>query len=184
MELGELVHLDTAREELTDAFLLCAFDSGLLAKWAESFPDPRQEPQVGVEVLLASPLAARFAGLYSMRQSGSVLRSASVWGALGYSGEVLEPEQGLAWRGTADDTLISGDGLRTLLVKLDNHVDLQEPRRWPRPAPRLAVKVRQRASRRAGQGAGDEVEAEARAQRVAATLMDWYHDHVGPWLLA
>jgi hypothetical protein len=54
------------------------------------------------------------------------------------------------------------------------------------PGPRRAwrSKVRQRASRRAGQGAGDEVEAEARAQRVAATLMDWYHDHVGPWLLA
>jgi hypothetical protein len=184
IELGELVHLDTASEELTDEFLLFAIESGLLARWAESFPDPRQEPQVGVEVILASHLAARFAGLYSMRKSGYVLRSASVLGALGYSVEVLEPEQGLSWRGTADDKLISGDVLRKLLVKLENRVDLREPLRLPLPEPSLSVKVRQRASRRAVKGAVDEVEAEARAQRVAAKLMDWYNDHVGPLLLA
>jgi hypothetical protein len=49
--LGELVHLETASEELTDAFLLFALPSGLLAKWAEAFPDPRQEPEMGMEVL-------------------------------------------------------------------------------------------------------------------------------------
>ena len=92
IELGELVHLDTASEELTDEFLLFAIDSGLLSKWAEAFPDPRGEPEIGMEVILASHLAARFAGLYSMRKSGYVLRSASVLGALGYSVEVLEPE--------------------------------------------------------------------------------------------
>jgi hypothetical protein len=88
MELGELVHLDTASEELTDEFLLFAIESGLLTNWATSFPDPRQEPEIGMEVILASHLAARFAGLYSMRKSGYVLRSASVLGALGYSVEV------------------------------------------------------------------------------------------------
>jgi hypothetical protein len=41
-----------------------------------------------MEVLLASQLAARFAGLYSIRKSGYVLRSASVLGALGYSAAV------------------------------------------------------------------------------------------------
>jgi hypothetical protein len=86
--LGELVHLDTASEELTDALLLFAIQSGLLSKWAKAFPDPRQEPEVDMEVLLASHLAARFAGLYSMRKSGYVLRSAAVLGALGYSIEV------------------------------------------------------------------------------------------------
>ena len=65
--------------------------SGLLTSWAESFPDPRQGPEIGMEVIVASYLAARFAGLYSMRKSGYVLRSASVLGALGYSVEVLEP---------------------------------------------------------------------------------------------
>src|SRR2546425_13134344 len=84
IELGDLVHLDTASEELTDEFLLFAIQSGLLSKWAEVFPDPRQEPEIGMEVLLVSQLAARFAGLYSMRKAGYVLRSAAVLGALGY----------------------------------------------------------------------------------------------------
>jgi hypothetical protein len=87
-------------------------------------------------------------------------------------------------RGTSDDKLISGDVLRKLLVKLEHHVDLQAPLRLPPPEPSLAVKVRQRSSRRAVKGAVDEVEAEARAQRVAAKLMDWYNDHLGPSLLA
>jgi selenophosphate synthase len=37
-----------------------------------------------------------------MRKAGYVLRSAAVLGALGYSVEVLEPEQGLSLRGTSD----------------------------------------------------------------------------------
>lgn len=78
IELGDLVHLDTAREELTDEFLLFAIESGFLRSWSASFPDPRSEPEIGMEVILASPLAARFAGLYSMRKSGYVLQSASV----------------------------------------------------------------------------------------------------------
>jgi hypothetical protein len=83
IELGELIHLDTASEELTDEFLLFAIESGLLTNWAASFPDPRHAPEIGMEVILASHLAARFAGLYAMRKSGYVLRSASVLGALG-----------------------------------------------------------------------------------------------------
>lgn len=38
IELGELVHIETASEELTDAFLLFAIQSGLLSKWARRFP--------------------------------------------------------------------------------------------------------------------------------------------------
>src|SRR6266568_5509169 len=183
LELGELVHLETASEELTDAFLLFAIQSGLLSKWAEAFPDPRHEPEIDMEVIVASHLAARFAGLYSMRKAGYVLRSAAVVGALGYSVEVLEPEQGLSWRGTSDDKLLSGDVLRKLLVKLEHHVDLNAPLRLPPSEPSLSVKVRQRASRRAVKGAVDAAEAEARAQRVATKLVDWYNDHVGPSLL-
>ena len=183
LELGELVHLDTASEELTDEFLLFAIQSGLLAKWAEAFPDPREEPEVGMAVILASHLAARFAGLYSMRKSGYVLRSASVLGALGYSVDVLEPEQGVSLRGTSDDKLISGDVLRKLLVKLENQMDLKAPVRLPPVELSQPVKVRQRASRRAVKGAVDQGEVEARAQRTAAQLLDWYNDHVGPSLL-
>src|SRR5678815_2875529 len=172
IELGELVHVDTASEELNDEFVLFAIQSGLLSQWAEAFPDPRHEPEIGMEVIVASPLAARFAGLYSMRKAGYVLRSAAVLGALGYSVEVLAPEQGLSWRGTSDDKLISGDVLRKLLVQLENHVDLNQPLRVPPSEPSLAVK-----------GRVDATEVEARAQRVAATLMAWYNDHVGLSLL-
>jgi hypothetical protein len=146
IELGELVHLETASEELTDEFLLFAIQSGLLTKWADAFPDPRSDPEIRMEVILASHLAARFAGLYSMRKSGYVLRSASVLGALGYSVDVLEPDQGVSLRGTADDKLISGDVLRKLLVKLENHVDLGVPVCLPPIEPSQPVKVRQRAS--------------------------------------
>jgi Transposase DDE domain len=183
IELGELVHLETASEELTDEFLLFAIESGLLTSWAESFPDPRCEPEISMEVIVASHLAARFAGLYSMRKSGYVLRSASVLGALGYSIEVLEPPQGLSLRGTSDDKLISGDVLRKLLVQLENHVDLNAPLRLPPFEPSQPVKVRKRASRRAVKGEVDVAEAEARAQRVATKLMDWYNGTVGPSLL-
>ena len=41
IELGEIVHMDTASEELTDEFLLFAINSGLLKTWADAFPDPR-----------------------------------------------------------------------------------------------------------------------------------------------
>jgi hypothetical protein len=60
IELGELVHRDMASEELTDEFLLFAIQNGLLTPWAEAFLDPRQEPEIGMEVLLTSHLAARF----------------------------------------------------------------------------------------------------------------------------
>ena len=173
LELGELVHLETASEELTDAFLLFAIQSGLLSKWAEVFPDPRQEPEIGMEVILPAHLVGRFAGLYSLRKTGYVLRSARVLGALGYSVEVVEPEHGLSVRGTSDDKLISGDVLRKLLVKLEHHVNLNEPLGLPPFEPSQSVKVRQRASRRAVKGAVDEVEAAARAQRVSMKRVDW-----------
>src|SRR5215468_7362078 len=183
IELGELVHLETASEELTDEFLLFAIKSGLLTQWADAFPDPRSDPEIRMEVILASHLAARFAGLYSMRKAGYVLRSASVLGALGYSIEVLEPEQGLSLRGTSDDKLISVDVLRKLLVTLEHQANLHEPLDLPSCEPSQPVKVRQRASRRAVKGAVDEAEAEARAQWVSTKLVAWYNVHVGPSLL-
>lgn len=72
IELGDIVHMDTASEELTDEFLLFAIKSGLLKEWAAAFPDPRQAAEIGMEVLLAASSAARFAGLYSFRKLGYV----------------------------------------------------------------------------------------------------------------
>src|SRR5215813_9319816 len=124
IELGEIAHIETASEELTDEFLLFAIESGLLQTWANAFPDPRREPEIGMEVILPAHLAARFAGLYSMRKAGYVLRSARVLGALGYSVEVIAPEHGLSVRGTSDDKLFSGDVVRKLLVQMEEQVDL------------------------------------------------------------
>ena len=76
--LGEMAHIETASEELTDEFLLFAIESGLLKSWAGSFPDPRCEPEIAMEVILPAHIAARLAGLYSMRKAGYVLRSARV----------------------------------------------------------------------------------------------------------
>src|SRR3954452_8858939 len=127
LELGEIIHLDTASEELTDEFLLFALESGLLEQWAKAFPDPRICPEIGPEVILAASIAARFAGLYSMRKTGYVLRSARVLGALGYSVAVVEPGEGLSRRGTSDEAALSGDSIRKLLVKMEQSVDLQIP---------------------------------------------------------
>src|SRR5262244_987463 len=159
IELGEIVHMETASEELTDECLLFAIESGLLQTWAETFPDPRSEPEIGMEVILPAHLAARFAGLYSMRKAGYVLRSARVLGALGYSMEVLEPTQGLSSRGTSDDKLFSGDVVRKLLVQMEEQADLSQPALLPPQEPSVAVKVRERASRQAVKQAVNAAEA-------------------------
>src|SRR5499426_485469 len=180
IELGDIAHIETASEELTDEFLLFAIESGLLQTWATAFPDPRREPEIGMEVILPAHLAARFAGLYSMRKAGYVLRSVRVLGALGYSVEVIEPAQGLSLRGTSDDKLFSGDVVRKLLVQMEQQADLsQAARLLPPQEPSMAVKVRERLSRRAVKQAVDEAEAEARAQLVAAQLVAWSNQHVG-----
>ena len=183
IELGELVHMETASEELTDEFLLFALESGLSKQWAEAFPDPRDAPEIGMEVILSAHMAGRFAGLYSLRKTGYVLSSARALGALGYSVEVIEPEHGLSLRGTSDDKLFSGDVVRKLLVKMEQEVDLSQPVLSPAKEPSVAVKVRERASRRAVKQAVDAAEAEARALKVAEQLVGWYNQHVGRSML-
>src|SRR5499425_3582788 len=156
IELGEIAHIETASEELTDEFLLFAIDSGLLKSWAGSFPDPRCEPEIAMEVILPAHIAARFAGLYSMRKAGYVLRSARVLGALGSSVEVIDPAHGLSGRGTSDEKLFSGDVVRKLLVQMEQQADLSQPVLTPPLGLRVAVKVRERASRRAVKQTVDE----------------------------
>ena len=133
IELGEIAHIETASEEFTDEFLLLAIESGLLKSWAGSFPEPRGAPEMAMAVLLPAPIAARFAGLDSRRKAGDVLRSARVGGALGYSGEVVEPGRGLSGRGTLDDNLCSGDVVRNLVVQMEQQADLSQPARRPPP---------------------------------------------------
>jgi hypothetical protein len=132
---------------------------------------------------IASHLAARFAGLYSMRKAGYVLRSARVLGALGYSVEVVAPERGLSVRGPSDDKLFSDDVVRKLLVQMEQQADLSQPAQRLPQEPSVAVKVRERASRRAVKQAIDAAEAKARAYQAAAPLVDWYNQHVGVSML-
>jgi len=179
IELGALVHMETASEEFTDAFLLLAIESGLLKTWAEAFPDPRAEPEIGMEVMLPAPIAGRFAGLYSLRKAGSVLRSARVLGALGDSVEGIAPAHGLSVRGISDGQLFHGDVVRKLLGKMAQPADLSQPACLPSQESRVAVTVRQRASRRAVKQTVHEAEAQARALKVAAPLVAWYNQHVG-----
>ena len=183
IELGAIAHIETASEELTDEFLVFAIESGLLKSWAGSFPDPRCKPEIAMEVILPAHIAARFAGLYSMRKAGYVLRSARVLGALGYSVEVIDPEHGLSVRGTSDDKLFSGDVVRKLLVQMEQQVDLSQPAQRPPQEPSVAAKVRERASRRAVKHAMDAAEAEVRAHKVAEQLVGWYNHHVGVSML-
>jgi hypothetical protein len=143
----------------------------------------RGEPEIGMEVILPAHLAGRLAGLYSLRKTGYVLRSARVLGALGYSVEVTEPAHGLSLRGTSDDKLFSGDVVRKLLVKMEQQVDPSQPGPRLHKEPSVAVKVRERASRRAVKQTVDKGEAEARAQKVAEQLVAWYNQHVGVSML-
>ena len=70
--------METASEACTDAFLLFASESGVSQQGAAAFPDPREEPEMGREERVPAHLAGRFAGRYSWRTTGSVLRSARV----------------------------------------------------------------------------------------------------------
>ena len=126
-----------------------------------------------------TPLESNLCSVFMTRRHCPPHGGAPLWaagrgvGRLGLEWEVLEPAQGVSLRGTSDDKLISGDVLRKLLVKLENHVDLHEPLHVPPCKPNSPVKVRKRASRRAVKGAFDAGEAEARGQRVSAKLMHW-----------
>lgn len=187
LERGDVLHLDTASEEITDEFLLFAIESGLLKQWAESFPDPRAWSEISCEVILATQLAGRFAAVYSQRKSGYVLRSARVLGALGYSLEVLEPEEGISGRGTADESAMSGDVLRKLLGKMERQAKVSQEDRVAATPGGAKVEPRKRASRRAvkrkPEQALDELEAAARAYAAAAQLIEWYNQSVGLSLL-
>jgi hypothetical protein len=102
---------------------------------------------------------------------------------LGYSVEVVAPECGLSVRGTSDDKLCSGDGVRNLLVQMEQHAALSAPVPRPPQEPSVAVKGRERASRRAVKPTVDAAEAEARAHQGAAQLVGWYNQHVGVSML-
>lgn len=183
IERGELLHLDTASEELTDEFLLFAIESGLLKLWADSFPDPRSWAEISMEVILATQMAARFSGLYSQRKSRYVLRSARVLGALGYSLEVLNEGEGISGRGTKDDSLMSQDVLRKLLGLIEKRAEVTDADLEAARVGGALVEVKKRASRRAVKQQLDTQIASARSAACSRKLIAWYNQSVGPALL-
>ena len=96
-----------------------------------------------MEVILPAHIAARFAGLDSMRKAGYVLRSARVLAALGYSVEVVAPERDLSARGTSDDKLLSGDVVRkgVTLSARKRQVDVIIPRKANMLATQEAIQL-------------------------------------------
>jgi DDE family transposase len=184
LERGEVLHLDTASEEITDEFLLFAIQSGLLQHWADTFPDQRAWSEIDSVVILATEIAARFAAIYSQRKSSYVLRSARVLGALGYSIEVIEAGDGISSRGTSKDQLYSEDVLRKLLGKIEKTAALTDQDRGAAQQGGAVVEVRKRQSRRAvKQQSLDEAAAAARSHAAARQVIDWYNESVGPSLL-
>jgi hypothetical protein len=184
LERGEVLHLDTASEELTDEFLLFAINSGLLTQWSSAFPDPRKWSEISTQVILASQIAARFAAIYSQRKASYVLRSARVLGALGYSLEVLDVGDGISTRGTSRDGAYSEDVVRKLLGKIEKEAEVASEDRAAAKQGGAEVKCRARPSRRAvKQKELDELEAAARSHSAARELIIWYNQQVGPSLL-
>ena len=154
IELGDIVHMATASEELTDEFMLFAINSGVLQEWAQGFPDPRKTPKSGWTSSWRRPVAARFAGIYSLRKLGYVLQSARVLGELGYSVEVIEAGKGMSRRGTGDEQVISGDVLRKLLVQMENTSTVSTDALAGEVVDTRVGRVRERGSRRTVKGSG------------------------------
>ena len=134
---------------------------------------------MGLEVIVPAPLAGRLAGLYSVRKTGYVRRSARVLGALGSSVEGLAPEPGWSVRGTSEDTLFRGDVGRQLVVKMEAPAALRQPPPGPAQEPRVVGKGRERVARRAVQQAVEEAEAAARALKGAEPWGRWDNPPVG-----
>jgi hypothetical protein len=115
---GEITAIDVAVERVPDFFLLYAIESGLLDGLTSSFPDPRDQPEIALRVLLAAALAGHFAGLYALSQSPYALHSPTLLSALGVQIVVNEPGEGLSRRGTQQETSFHGDVLRKLLGQM------------------------------------------------------------------
>lgn len=120
--------------------------------WADAFPEPRQEAEIGMEVTLTASLLARFAGLYSFRKLGYVLQSAQVLDALGYRVVITEASQRLSRRGTSDAQVVSGDVLRRLLVQKETQIEVDEADLAAEEVDLPASRLGKRGSRRAAKG--------------------------------
>ena len=115
---GKITFLDVATEEVPDLFLHYAIDSGLLEGLAKSFPDPREQPEIGMDILLAAGIAGHFAGLYALSQLPYALHWPKLLTLLGVQVVVQQPGKGLSRKGTQEDTSFHGDVMRKLLQQI------------------------------------------------------------------
>ena len=113
-----------------------------------------------------------------------MLQSARVSGALGYSVEVTEAGKGMSRR-MGDEQVVSGDVLRNSWCRWE------KLRAQVSPAERAREVVDTRVGVYASGAPGglpkapvDVRDAQARGRRVAAQLLEWYTDGVGPSLVA
>lgn len=115
---GRVEAMDAAGEQVTDEHVLYALRSGLIPACAATFPDPRRLAEVPIEVLLTACVAGAFQGEYGLRGSGCALHSPALLAELGLNVAWLEPGEGLSRRGTEQEAVFHGDGLRKLLGQI------------------------------------------------------------------
>jgi len=125
---GYVDAVDWSTEQVVDAHILCALQSGLLAECARDFPDPRLEPEIPVLVLLTASVAAAFQGEYALCEAGCALHSPALLAQLGMNAAWLCAGQGLSRRGTQEEALFHPDTLRKLLLQIAE-LDRQAGRR-------------------------------------------------------
>jgi hypothetical protein len=115
---GAIDALEGAHDQFTDLHLLYALKSGLLDDCAAGFPDPRQEPEVPLRVLLAASVAGAFQGEYALCQAGCALHSLALLAELGLNAQWLQPGAGISRRGTEAEAVFHSDTLRKLLQQV------------------------------------------------------------------
>jgi hypothetical protein len=115
---GYVDYLEGANDQFTDLHVRAALQSGLLAECAAGFPDPRQEPEIPVRVLLTASVAGAFQAEYALSQAGCALHSAALLAELGLNVAWLRPGAGLSRRGTQQKAVFHPDTLRKLLGQL------------------------------------------------------------------
>ena len=134
--------------------MLCALKAGLLDQWAKDFPDPRQEQEISIKVILTGGLAAAFHGFFSQSGIPFALRSQTLLEELGYGIDVWEPGQGISRGGTQLPVAFTPDAVRKYVGQVRQAEKALEVSHDPHPED----------------------------PRVGYRFLKWYNQQVGPSL--
>ena len=113
-----------------------------------------------------------------------MLQSARVLGALDYSVEGTQEDQGMSRLGTSDAQVISSDVLRKLLVQMETKIEVDEAALAREKVEKPFGHLGQHKSRRSAQGKVDACDAQVCGRGIGDALVRWYRDTVRPSLLA